>query len=170
MEIQFVLLMVVMAVAFYTDVTKKKIPNAVSVPAALIGIGYHAAASGWTGLIFACIGTLASFLPLLLLYAFGGVGAGDVKLFAAVGAIAGTEYGLYCLMYSIVYGGVIGLVMLTVRKELHRRIWSTLRSYFCALVYRTSLDASEAGGTTERLRFPFMYAVLPGALTAYLYM
>lgn len=169
MGFQFVLLTIVVAAAFYTDVTRKKIPNAITVPAVVMGIAYHAAAGGWTGLVFACIGTLASFVPLLLLYGFGGVGAGDVKLFAAVGAIAGTEYGLFCLMYSIVYGGIIGLVLLVVRKELHRRLWWRLRSFFFALVFRTTWRAGEGAGTTERLRFPFMYAVLPGALTAYWY-
>jgi prepilin peptidase CpaA len=170
MDYVFILLTVVMVAAFYTDVTKKVIPNVMTVPAVLCGLVYHAVTGGWTGLVFSCIGAIASFLPLLLLYSFGGVGAGDVKLFAAIGAIAGTEYGLYCLMYSIVYGGIIGLVILLFRKELLRKMWSSLRSLFGFFLYRTSWRTAEASGKKERLRFPFMYAVLPGALTAYWYM
>lgn len=141
-----VLSAVFLCIAFYTDVTRTKIPNRLTVPIAILGLGIHTATDGWSGFLYALYGAVAGFAILFLLYLFKAVGAGDVKLFAALGAVTGLQFTMQSLMYSVLYAGLIALVILLIR----RRTWLSF----------------EEG---RMLKFPFMYAVLPGAVTAFLY-
>ena len=136
-----------LCISFYTDVTGSKIPNLLTVPIAILGLGLHTVTSGWDGFLYAVYGAGAGFAILFVLYLFKAVGAGDVKLFAALGAVTGLQFTMQSLMYSVLYAGAIAFVIMLIR----RRTWISF----------------EKG---KMLKFPFMYAVLPGAFTAYLYM
>ena len=71
-------------VAFVPDLRNRRIPNVLTFSAALAGLIYQTAAAGWIGTQGAVAGWLvgsALFLPFFLL---GGMGAGDVKLLAAL--------------------------------------------------------------------------------------
>ncbi|WP_227793268.1 A24 family peptidase [Paenibacillus guangzhouensis] len=142
-----VLCAIYLCIAFYTDVTRSKIPNRLTVPIAILGVGLHVATDSWTGFLYAIYGAGAGFAILFVLYLFRAVGAGDVKLFAALGAVTGLQFTLQSLMYSVLYAGAIALIIMLVR----RKTWISF----------------EEG---KMLKFPFMYAVLPGAVTAFLYM
>ena len=76
-------------VACVTDVRSRRIPNVLTFGAAIAALGYHSIAGGWDGAQNAMFGWVvgtALFLPFFLL---GGMGAGDVKLVAALGAWLG---------------------------------------------------------------------------------
>ena len=73
-------------VAAVLDVWKFKVYNALTVPLLLTGLAYHTMASGLQGLQGSLMGSLFGFAVLIVFYAMGGIGAGDVKLMAAVGA------------------------------------------------------------------------------------
>jgi prepilin peptidase CpaA len=105
----------------WTDLRALKIPNALTAGFAAAGLIYHAAASGWQGIIGAAIGGLAGILPLLLLYWFGGIGGGDVKWFGAFGVWTGAEMVLRLLLYSIVMAGGIAALLLILRMPGLRR-------------------------------------------------
>lgn len=138
---------VFLSIAFYTDITRTKIPNWLTVPIAILGVGLHAVLEGWQGFTYAMVGAGAGFGIVFILYVCKAVGAGDVKLFAAVGAVAGVQFTLQSLMYSVLYAGVIAIAILLVRRK------------FIFPLHQGKM-----------LRFPFMYAVLPGVCTAFLYM
>ena len=73
-------------VAAVLDVWKFKVYNALTVPLLLTGLAYHTMASGLQGLQGSLMGIVFGFAVLIVVYAMGGIGAGDVKLMAAVGA------------------------------------------------------------------------------------
>lgn len=145
-----------------------KIPNKLTVPAAVTGIGFHAATSGWSGLWYALTGLGTGFAILFILYVFRAVGAGDVKLFGAIGALTGMQFTLQSIMYSIIYAGFIGMIIILMRWEVLARIRRMFGIYL-TLFWIKNWQAFKTE-ETGHLRFPFMYAVLPGALTAYFYM
>jgi prepilin peptidase CpaA len=77
------------AVAAVLDYRTKKIPNWLTVSAAVLGLAYNAFAPGGMGPLMALAGFVIGFGLLLLPWLLGGGGMGDVKLLAALGAWLG---------------------------------------------------------------------------------
>jgi prepilin peptidase CpaA len=72
-----------------TDLRERRIPNLVTGPAIVAGLMLHTICGGWRGVgDSALAGGIAGGI-FLIFYLAGGMGAGDVKLMAAVGCIAG---------------------------------------------------------------------------------
>jgi prepilin peptidase CpaA len=97
--------------ACVTDIRSRRIPNVLTFGAALAAIVYHTAFGGWAGLQSAGLGWLAGagvFMPFFLL---GGMGAGDVKLLAALGAWLGPATALWVALYTSLAGGAIAIVV-----------------------------------------------------------
>jgi prepilin peptidase CpaA len=78
-----------MATCAVVDYRTRKIPNWLTVSAALAGIGYSALATGGIGLAWSLAGLATGFSLLLLPWLLGGGGMGDVKMLAALGAWLG---------------------------------------------------------------------------------
>lgn len=93
------------------DVRTRRIPNALTLSAAVAGLLYHAATSGVTGVQMAGAGWLLGLLLLLPYFALGGMGGGDVKLVAALGAWLGPWETFWLAMYAGIAGGVLGLIV-----------------------------------------------------------
>src|SRR4026209_574700 len=104
-------------VAAVIDGLKLKVPNWITFPMIISGWVYSAVLSpyaGWEGLMYSVLGTIVG-LPLLLpAYAIGGMGAGDVKLLAGVGAWVWSTTTLYSFAVSAgVCGGLATVVGLS---------------------------------------------------------
>jgi prepilin peptidase CpaA len=104
----------VVLIACVTDLRSGRIPNVLTFGAALAGVGYAVAASGVSGLAMGLAGWLvglALFFPIFLLR---GMGAGDVKLLAALGAWLGPRDVSWVALYGSVAGGLlaVGLALL----------------------------------------------------------
>jgi prepilin peptidase CpaA len=88
-----------LAIAFW-DAKLFRIPNVVTFPLLLGGVAYHFWADGWPGLVFSVAGVVVGGTLLLGPYLLGGIGAGDVKLLAAMGAWLQTRLVLLIFGYS----------------------------------------------------------------------
>jgi prepilin peptidase CpaA len=163
-----ILLAVFILTAFISDVRSSLIPNTLNVGAAMAGLLYHIAFDGWYGLLDSAIGLSIGFFILLVLYIFGALGAGDVKLFAALGALMGTVFVWQSIMYSLIYAGVIGLILLLVRKKLIP-VGKRMTGWLLSIVVLKDCLTFKKMKQQELLQFPFMYAVLPGVFTAWYY-
>jgi prepilin peptidase CpaA len=168
MGIEYMLLAIFLCLAFYTDIKRTKIPNILTVSGAFAGLGYHFIYKGTDGIFFSFLGLIVGFGVFFLLYLFGAVGAGDVKLFGAIGALTGIEFVLYSSMYSILYAGLIGIVIVLIKKEFVTRIVHLFKHLFYLLLLKDIKSISSIK-KSESYRFPFMYAVLPGVITCYYY-
>ena len=98
-------------VAAVLDVWKFKVYNALTLPLLLSGLAYHGLTEGWSGLGTSALGVLFGFAVLLVPYAMGGVGAGDVKLMAAVGAWLGMPMTLYVFAASALASGAYAMAL-----------------------------------------------------------
>ena len=114
---QVKLVSVVLIWAAWIDGKQLKVPNAITFPMILSGLLYNTFANGLSGLGFGLAGMATGLALLLVLYAIGGMGAGDVKLLAGVGAWLGWEVTLYAYLASAVVGGVMALIMVARRKS-----------------------------------------------------
>src|SRR4051794_4055615 len=88
-------------IAFYIDIRHHIIPNWLTVSGILLGLIYHLSTAGIEGFVYSISGFIVGLGLLFILYLFGAIGAGDVKLFAAYGAIAGMEFVFQSLIYTL---------------------------------------------------------------------
>ena len=106
-----------LVVAAVIDGWKLKVPNWITFPMVLGGLLYSTALYGWEGLGYSLLGTIVGLGLLMPAYAIGGMGAGDVKLLAGVGAWVWGTVTFYAFCVSAVVGGVIAVAMVLLHKR-----------------------------------------------------
>jgi prepilin peptidase CpaA len=105
------LVSVILIVAAWIDGKQLKVPNWITFPMVLSGLLYHSVMSGWTGAGDSLSGIGWGLLCLLPLYAIGGMGAGDVKLMAGIGAWLGATTTCWAFAVTVVVGALMAVVM-----------------------------------------------------------
>ncbi|MBA3765571.1 MAG: prepilin peptidase [Acidobacteria bacterium] len=127
MSVPFVhiLLLVPLAIIIaYYDVRYRRIPNAFVLATLTGGLAINFIFAGLGGVLTSLGGCALAFFPLFILHIFGGMGAGDVKLFAAIGAVVGTSLVLPTLLIVVLTGGMIAVYSMirngTVRATMQR--------------------------------------------------
>ncbi len=107
-----------LATANYFDIKKRKIPNGLTVPFAILGMGYHLVAEGvLKGLLFSVKGGFFGLILLLIPFLMRGMGGGDVKLLAAIGFWTGSRDILNIFIYGAIAGGIISLVIMITKEK-----------------------------------------------------
>ena len=140
------LVTVTLVVAAVIDGKQLKVPNWLTLPMILSGWVFNFAVGGWAGLGWSLVGTVVGLALLLPAYAIGGMGAGDVKLLAGVGAWVQAETTFYAFCWSAVIGGVIAVLMI-----LARRGWQASGSILDDL-FRNHDDRQSDGAIRDRRR------------------
>lgn len=105
----------VAGVAVFFDVRARRIPNVLTFGAALAAVAYAGVQGGWGGVGTAAAGWLAGAALFFPFFALGGMGAGDVKLLAALGAWLGPGDSVWVAMFAAMTGGVLGLTVALAR-------------------------------------------------------
>lgn len=158
------LILLLMAVRF--DVARRRIPNLLTFSGLLLGISLQAWHLGLDGLLQGFSGAGVGFGIFLLLYILGSMGAGDVKLMAAVGAFLGPNGAFWAAALTMIAGGAIGILVITLRGgglAMLKRYWSTLKCFlFTAKWSYVPPRPDEAAAT----RFPYAPAIALGTLAA----
>ncbi len=91
------------------DLRTRRIPNYLTLGTAVAGLAYQFVGHGLPGLADGILGMLLGFAFLILPYLWGGMGAGDVKALAALGAWLGPQLTVYLFCYMGIAGGLIAL-------------------------------------------------------------
>ncbi len=105
----------VVSAAVVCDLKYRRVPNALTLGAAAVAVAMHAALNGWSGVILAGTGWAVGAALFFPLFALGGMGAGDVKLLAAIGAWLGPAGALWTGLVGAVAGGVMALIVAAAR-------------------------------------------------------
>ena len=158
---QDAVLTVVLIICAATDVIYRKIYNLVLMPALLFAIGYNWYQGGWPGLGQSLLGMLIGLLILIIPFAKGGIGAGDVKLLGVIGAFKGVTFVLYTAIGMGLAGGLIALGILSYKfgvvdtiVGILRAIWLMIRSGFTLFQFRLH---------NEKIMLPYGLAIALGA-------
>jgi prepilin peptidase CpaA len=106
---EIVVVVAVGACAF--DLTTRRIPNLLTLGAALVAIVFHASTGGVSSLLAAVGGWLLGIALFFPFFALKGLGGGDVKLLGAFGAWLGPLAVFHVGLYSAMAGGVLGLLV-----------------------------------------------------------
>lgn len=109
---------ILLGIAIWFDLKERRIPNWLTVSGMCMGLLLQIARNGFAGGIESIEGLILGFALLVLLFLRGGMGAGDVKLLMAVGALTGPQVLLYSFLYGAIIGGLISLAVLFRKKLL----------------------------------------------------
>jgi prepilin peptidase CpaA len=103
------------SVAALIDVRTRRIPNWLTFGTLAAGVLLNAWLHGFSGAAFAVTGAGLGLVMLLPFFVLRAIGAGDVKLLAAVGALLGAQALVSVAVYGALVGGAMSLVILTMR-------------------------------------------------------
>ena len=141
------------------DLWTRRVPNPLTVLLASTGVAF--AACGISGLTVGA--SLAGFLLGLALmlpgHLFGATGAGDVKFFAAMGAIIGPAHIATAFVYTAMAGGAIAVIVSLRRKRLQQTLAGTAR-----LLGSAAADALDSPLANNR--FAYAPAIAVGTMVA----
>jgi prepilin peptidase CpaA len=156
---------VVLAICFITDVREQRIYNKVVLPSALAVFILNISLYGFYGFKLSAIGFISGLGILIIPYLLGGIGAGDVKLLAFIGAAKGAQFVVNSAIYMAFIGGIISLIILIVNKQavaFFKEIFSWLVSYFYSVKREVKFSRTSN-------KFPYGTAIVGGALICLLY-
>ena len=123
------LLLVISGTAVCMDFACSRIDNRWNLIFLVSGTVYQILIRGPEGLLYAAYGAATAFLALFLLFLFRMLGAGDIKLFCALGTILGSARILKCISGAFVFGAVISLI-----RMFSHGIAAERFRYFCSYV------------------------------------
>lgn len=103
---------IIAGLAAITDLRQRRIPNVITVPAAVLGLLFHSVLPIGEGWWFALAGFAVGAALLILPYLLGGGGMGDIKLLAAMGTWLGPFWILVAFATGTVVGAVLTLICL----------------------------------------------------------
>jgi prepilin peptidase CpaA len=132
------------AVSMATDVRTRRIPNAVPATAVVAALVLQTLDGGAAGAGASLAGLLLAGGALVVPFALGGVGAGDVKMMAAVGALLGPSLAVRALLLGMALGGVVMLLHVAALGRAGEKVRATARM----------LGAAAAQGSLAPLRAP----------------
>ncbi len=108
--IAFAFLLPLALVITYYDVRYRRIPNTFVLATLAMGIAVNSFDKGLSGALASLGGCALAFVLMFMLHVFGAMGAGDVKLFAAIGSVVGSSLVLPTFFVVVLVGGVLGVV------------------------------------------------------------
>lgn len=113
----YILILLIISTSYF-DVKEKRIPNKITLPVILWGLLSSVVFNGFDGFKFSLTGFIAGLGIFMIPYILGGMGAGDVKLMAAIGALKGWEFSLLTALFGALTGGIIVIIYLIPQKKL----------------------------------------------------
>lgn len=144
-----------------TDTLYSKIPNIFTTFLIIFGALINIVISGLPGIIVWATGIAVGLSLLLIPFLMGGMGAGDVKALAAIGALLGPGETFQIFLYMALIGGLLGLIFhLTsknLREEFHHYA-SIIKNIYLTKDYK----AFEFYKSHSRCRFPYATAIAFG--------
>jgi prepilin peptidase CpaA len=96
------------------DIARRRVSNWIPVTAVVAGLFCLTLERGWRGALSSLAGAVAGFLVFLVFYLLGGMGGGDVKLMAGLGAVVGIEHLVEAALWTAGLGGVLAAVTVAV--------------------------------------------------------
>ena len=162
-----IILVSVLAICLVTDLKQRKIYNKVIFPSLLITVSLQVAYGGLGGLKSSLLGLITGLSVLLIPYLLRGMGAGDVKLLALIGAIKGSVFVLNTAIYMALLGGVIALLVIIFQKKslsFIKAVFLWIVSRFNGVKYKLEFPTSFFSK-----KYPYGVAIVGGALICLLF-
>lgn len=129
--IKSIMIVVLVSIASYTDYKDRLIKNNLTFTFIILGILVNTIANPPQGFLTGVSGLIAGFVALFLPYLMNAMGAGDLKLMAAIGAITNPTIVLYVTVITTIVGGV----MIVIVRIKQKQMLSTLKRMGMLILY-----------------------------------
>ncbi|HLH29824.1 MAG TPA: A24 family peptidase [Terriglobia bacterium] len=162
-------LMAVVLLAAWSDIRTRHIPNWIPVSGAVLGLVLHTWQGGVLGAFDCIVGAAVGLGIFLPFYILGGMGAGDVKLFSAVGALAGPQALVLVFVLTGLLGGIAALIVAIYNGRLRETLQQTseLMVDVGRMRWSEAREATTAAGA-RALRLPYGAVIAGGTLLSLL--
>jgi prepilin peptidase CpaA len=156
--------MVVLAAIW--DIRSRRIPNWLTLSGVPLAFAVHSWMSGGAGAWFSLKGLGTAMLVYLPLYALRAMGAGDLKLMTAVGALTGAANWFGVFLFTSIIGAVIAIIVSLAVGRLKKTIFNVgyllreLGSFRAPYLSREELDVQSA----KALRLPHGMVIALGVI------
>ena len=156
----------VLVEAAVIDGLKLKVPNWLTMHLAAGGLAFSAWQGGGHGLLLSTQGLLLGLALLMPLYAIGGMGAGDVKLLAGVGAWVGPSLTLGAFLSSAMVGGLMALAMVAWSGEYarHFALFQTIGNEILTVRNPAKLSETAAARKPSMMLLPYGIPIAVGSI------
>ena len=123
------LLIPLAAVITYYDARYRRIPNAFVLATLIAGLSVNTIIDGVEGALASLGGCALAFGLMFMLHIFGAMGAGDVKLFAAIGSVIGTSLVMPTFLVVVLVGGVLACVTMFRAGTVKETLWRVMQIF-----------------------------------------
>ena len=146
----------------YYDVRYRRIPNAFVLCTLISGLGANVIYRGWEGFFASLGGCAIGFGLMLTVRFFTGMGAGDVKLFGAIGALVGVQLVLPTFLIIVITGGVLATYSMLFSETMKQTMLSVWHIFVSLLPGRKMIRGRDL--TVGRNTVPYGVAITFGSL------
>lgn len=151
-------------IACFHDLRTRRIPNRLTLPAALAALLAHFAVGGWAAMGLAAAAGLAAGVAMFLFFLAGGMGAGDVKLMAAVACFTGLSPLGTLLLTTALAGAAFAVVLAWRHGVVRATLGNTFRLAQHHQHHGLTPDAEHNLRTPGALRMPFALPIAAGCM------
>lgn len=167
--VQSAILLLVVTINGITDLVKNKLYNAVNFPAIVLGLLINIF-WGWDAFQLSVVGLVLGFGIFFIVFLFGGMGGGDVKFMAAIGAIGiprfhvsvgGYPFILWASFYSALVGGIIAIIAMIANGRLIRSLKNVVRT---VLTFIIPMFETVPLKPEDSVKVPYGFGIAVGSL------
>lgn len=166
MQTNQVVVLILGGIACVCDLRTRRIPNLLTFGGAALALVYWVFVSGPSGVVTSAGGWMTGVVLFLPMFALGGMGAGDVKLAACLGAWLGPTASLFIALYSALAGGIMAVAVAVgtgYMRQMFRNVWLLLAHWrVVGLRPLPELTLEHSRGP----RLPFALPIAAGAIAA----
>jgi len=143
------------------DLRTRRVPNLLTLAIGVAGLALAAVHVTGVTVTAALAGFAVGALLMLPGHFIGATGAGDVKLFAAIGTLLGPSHIVVAFLYTAIAGGLLAVIVAMRRRRLQETMERT-----AAFVRTGGSNVGEIERSTANNRFAYAPAIAIGALAA----
>ena len=147
-----------------TDIATRRIPNWLTYTGMLAGIVGHGVLQGWRGLGGSIAGGLIAGGAFLVFFLVHAMGAGDVKLIAAIGCMVGPTPAVHVVLASAIAGGIFAIVLSLWRRKLRTVLANVVDLVRFHAVAGAEVHPSLNLSNPQAARLPYGVAIAAGVL------
>ena len=121
----------------YMDIRYRRIPNKLVLLTLISGLAVNSLFGGWHGLGSSLAGMVLAFSLMFMFHLFGTMGAGDVKLFAAIGSVVGVSQVLPTLLVIALLGGLLAVFKMIYSRRVAATMFGVFQFFYGLLPGQT---------------------------------